>query len=425
MSACALAYPCTVSRTDELARRAAVTAHMTRTELRGALALALVVGLRMFGLFLVLPVLALDLSRMPGGTPLLIGVALGVYGVGHLLLQVPLGLLSDRIGRKPVITMGLALFAAGSLIAALAHGVWGIVLGRALQGAGAVTGASQALAADLTSEHGRNAVMGILGAAVGLAFLLALLLGSTLAAHLGGLQGLFGLTCALVLLAIAALWLLVPRTPAPRRHGAGIGAIMVTLRDARLLVLDLSALVLHAVLTLFFVAMPLLLAHGLRLPVAGQWRVYVPALLAAALAMVLVLPRVRAQSASVVAVQASVLLLALGLVLLALTRHALAPCMAGAVSYFVAFSMLEANLPGLVSRLAPTTQRGAALGAYSAAQFMGVIAGGASGGALLGHAGVRGVFALAALLAVLWLLLLLAAGTRLRQTAPTASAGSA
>ena len=425
MPACALAYPCAVNRTDELARRAAVTAHMTRTELRGALALALVVGLRMFGLFLVLPVLALDLSRMPGGTPLLIGVALGVYGVGHLLLQVPLGLLSDRIGRKPVITMGLALFAAGSLIAALAHGVWGIVLGRALQGAGAVTGASQALAADLTSEHGRNAVMGVLGAAVGLAFLLALLLGSTLAAHLGGLQGLFGLTCALALLAIAALWLLVPHTPAPRVHGAGIGAIMATLRDARLLLLDVSAFVLHAVLTLFFVAMPLLLAHALYLPVAAQWRVYVPALLAAALAMVFVLPRVRAQDASVAAVQASVLLLALGLVLLALTRHALALCMAGAVSYFVAFSMLEANLPGLVSRLASAAQRGAALGAYSAAQFMGVVVGGACGGVLLGHAGVRGVFALAALLAILWLLLLLTAGTRLRQTAPTPSAGSA
>lgn len=398
---------------------------MTKTEVRGALALALVVGLRMFGLFLVLPVLALDLSRMPGGTPAVIGIALGIYGVGHLLLQVPLGLLSDRIGRKPVITLGLALFAAGSLTAALAGGVWGIVLGRALQGTGAVTGASQALAADLAAEHNRAAVMGILGAMVGLAFLLALLLGSTLAAHLGGLRGLFGLTFALVLLAIAALWLLVPHAPAPRARGsAGLAAIARSLRDARLLVLDVSAFVLHGVLTLFFIAMPLLLAHALHLPVAAQWRVYVPALLAAALVMAVVLPRLRAQAAGVAATQASVLLLTLGLALLAAGGHGLPRALAGAVLFFVAFSLLEANLPSLVSRLAPAAQRGAALGAYSAAQFLGVIAGGGAGGMLLARAGVAGVLGTAAALAAVWLALLLAAGARLRQPAPTPAAAA-
>ncbi len=398
---------------------------MTKTEVRGALALALVVGLRMFGLFLVLPVLALDLSRMPGGTPAVIGIALGIYGVGHLLLQVPLGLLSDRIGRKPVITLGLALFAAGSLTAVLAGGVWGIVLGRALQGTGAVTGASQALAADLAAEHNRAAVMGILGAMVGLAFLLALLLGSTLAAHLGGLRGLFGLTFALVLLAIAALWLLVPHAPAPRARGsAGLAAIARSLRDARLLVLDVSAFVLHGVLTLFFIAMPLLLAHALHLPVAAQWRVYVPALLAAALVMAVVLPRLRAQAASVAATQVSVLLLTLGLALLAAGGHGLPRALAGAVLFFVAFSLLEANLPSLVSRLAPAAQRGAALGAYSAAQFLGVIAGGGAGGMLLARAGVAGVLGTAAALAAVWLALLLAAGARLRQPAPTPAAAA-
>ena len=398
---------------------------MTKTEVRGALALALVVGLRMFGLFLVLPVLALDLSRMPGGTPAVIGIALGIYGVGHLLLQVPLGLLSERIGRKPVITLGLALFAAGSLTAVLAGGVWGIVLGRALQGTGAVTGASQALAADLAAEHNRAAVMGILGAMVGLAFLLALLLGSTLAAHLGGLRGLFGLTFALVLLAIAALWLLVPHAPAPRARGsAGLAAIARSLRDARLLVLDVSAFVLHGVLTLFFIAMPLLLAHALHLPVAAQWRVYVPALLAAALVMAVVLPRLRAQAASVAATQVSVLLLTLGLALLAAGGHGLPRALAGAVLFFVAFSLLEANLPSLVSRLAPAAQRGAALGAYSAAQFLGVIAGGGAGGMLLARAGVAGVLGTAAALAAVWLALLLAAGARLRQPAPTPAAAA-
>ncbi|WP_298191396.1 MFS transporter [Metallibacterium sp.] len=398
---------------------------MTKMEIRSALALALVVGLRMFGLFLVLPVLALDLQRMPGVTPLLIGAALGIYGVGHLLLQIPLGLLSDHIGRKPVITLGLALFALGSLIAALAHGVDGIILGRALQGTGAVTGASQALAADLSGEHSRNAVMGILGGTIGLAFLLALLLGSTLAAHLGGLQGLFGLTFALVLVAIAALWLLVPHAPAPRAHGSeGLGAIVHTLRDTRLLVLDVSAFVLHGLLTLFFVVMPLLLAHGLHLVAGAQWRVYVPALLTAGLVMGVVLPRMRGLRASIRALQFSALLLALGLAALAFARGSLGMGMLGAVLFFVAFSMLEASLPSLVSRLAQPARRGAALGAYSAAQFFGVIVGGACGGVLLGTIGVAGGFATAAIVALLWFLMLLPAGARLGQPAPAGARGA-
>ena len=398
---------------------------MTKMEIRSALALALVVGLRMFGLFLVLPVLALDLQRMPGVTPLLIGAALGIYGVGHLLLQIPLGLLSDHIGRKPVITLGLALFALGSLIAALAHGVDGIILGRALQGTGAVTGASQALAADLSGEHSRNAVMGILGGTIGLAFLLALLLGSTLAAHLGGLQGLFGLTFVLVLVAIAALWLLVPHAPAPRTHGSeGLGAIVHTLRDTRLLVLDVSAFVLHGLLTLFFVVMPLLLAHGLHLVAGAQWRVYVPALLTAGLVMGVVLPRMRGLRASIRALQFSALLLALGLAALAFARGSLGMGILGAVLFFVAFSMLEASLPSLVSRLAQPARRGAALGAYSAAQFFGVIVGGASGGVLLGTIGVAGGFATAAIVALLWFLMLLPAGARLGQPAPAGARGA-
>ena len=398
---------------------------MTKTELRAALALALVVGLRMFGLFLVLPVLALDLQRMPGATPWLIGVALGIYGVGHLLLQIPLGLLSDRIGRKPVITLGLALFALGSLLAALAHGVDGIILGRALQGTGAVTGASQALAADLSGEHSRNAVMGILGGMIGLAFLLALLLGSTLAAHLGGLQGLFGLTFVLVLVAIAALWLLVPHAPAPRAHGSeGLAAIVHTLRDARLLVLDASVCVLHGLLMLFFVAMPLLLAHGLHLGVGEQWRVYVPALLAAGLVMGVVLPRLRGIRASVRVVQAGALMLGLGLLALACARGALALGLLGAILFFVAFSLLEASMPSLVSRLAQPARRGAALGAYSAAQFFGVILGGATGGVLLGTIGVVGVFFTAAIVALLWFLMLLPVGAHLGQPRPAAAQGA-
>ncbi len=397
---------------------------MTKAEFRSASALALVVGLRMFGLFLVLPVLAPDLARMPGGTPLVIGLALGIYGLGHLILQVPLGWLSDRIGRKPVITLGLLLFAAGSLLAALSSGVWGIVLGRALQGCGAISGVSQALAADLSSEDSRGAVMAILGAMVGLAFMLALLSGTTLAAHLGGLQGLFGLTFVLVLLAIAALWLVVPHAPLPKRSASGFGAMLASLRDARLALMGVSALVLHGVLTLFFVAMPLLLLRRLDIHQYAQWRIYVPALLAAALVMGAVTPRLRSRQATVRTAQASVLLLLLGLAVLALLKPGMAVAVVGAILFFVAFSMLEATLPSLVSRLVTAQQRGAALGAYSAAQFVGVLIGGIGGGALLHAVGMRGVLLAGALAVALWLLLMLAGGGMLLRPAPAENTGA-
>ena len=389
---------------------------LNRVELKSALALASVVGLRMFGLFLVLPVLAFYLQKLPGATPALIGLALGVYGIGHMLLQIPMGMLSDRIGRKPVITFGLALFALGSLTAALAHGVSGIILGRALQGTGAVTGASQALAADLSREQSRGAVMGIIGAMIGAAFLLALLLGPPLAA-LAGLQGLFALTFVLVLGAIALLWIVVPHAPPPRGHAsAGIASILGTLRDRRLLLLDASVFALHGVLTAFFVAMPLLLANDLGLAPAAQWRIYVPALLAAALAMGLLLPRLRTLGASVRVVQASVAAVGLGLAGLALAGGSVWMTGAAAMVFFIGFNLLEASLPSLVSRIAPLPMRGAALGAYSASQFFGMAAGGLLGGLLLGRYGVVGLFAAAAAVSLPWSLLLARGARRMIAT---------
>ncbi len=379
---------------------------LNRVEFKSALALAGVVGLRMFGLFLVLPVLAFYLQKMPGSTPALIGLALGVYGIGHMLLQIPMGMLSDRVGRKPVITFGLVLFALGSLTAALAHGVDGIILGRALQGTGAVTGSSQALAADLSRDQSRGAVMGIIGAMIGVAFLLALLLGPPLAA-LAGLQGLFALTFVLVLGAIALLWIVVPHAPPPRGHAsAGVASILGTLRDRRLLLLDASVFALHGVLTAFFIAMPLLLAHDLGLPPAVQWRIYVPALLVAAAAMGLLLPRLRTLGASVRLVQSSVAAVGLGLAGLALASGSVWMAGAAAMVFFVGFNLLEASLPSMVSRIAPPSLRGAALGAYSASQFFGMAAGGMLGGLLLGRYGVTGLFAAAAAVSLPWSLLL-------------------
>lgn len=365
-------------------------------EWRTALSLASVVGLRMFGLFLLLPVFALAARDLPGATPLLIGLALGVYGIGQALCQVPLGWLSDRIGRKPAITLGLLAFALGSVVAAQADSIHGIVLGRALQGAGAVAGAGLALAADLTRPDQRGKVMGLIGVSIGGAFLLALVLGPPLFA-LGGLAGLFGLMTGLALGSLFLLWTVVP--PAPRLQSAPgpRGALRLVLADPALRAMQVAVLVLHAALTASFVGLPLLLLDDLGMAVGEHWKLYLPVLLASALAMGALLSRGGAR-APLRLILAVVPVLGAALALFALAGRD--PWLLGAVAFvfFTAFNLLEASLPTLTSRLAPAELRGTALGAYSTAQFLGAFAGGVLGGWASGEFGRDGMFVLMALL---------------------------
>lgn len=372
-------------------------------ERRSALTLAGVISLRLFGLFLILPVFSVYARAMPDATPLLMGLALGVYGIGQMCLQIPLGMLSDRIGRKPAITLGLAVFALGGGIAAVSHTLTGIVLGRALQGMGAVAGAGTALAADLTAEANRGKVMGIIGVSIGVSFLLALILGPPLEA-VAGLGGLFGMTSLLALAAIAMLWW---RVPTPERIGAPATAtlrdLLSMLADRRLLVLNGSVFFLHALLTASFVGLPILLMDVLHIPVARHWLLYLPVMLIAAVVMAAMLPRMRDSVRSARAVVGCVFVLGLALAMMSLAgAHLLALGIAAAL-FFSAFNLLEAALPSLVSRLAPVTLRGAAMGAYSTCQFFGAFVGGAIGGIALGQLGVQGVFGSAAALTLLWL----------------------
>ena len=354
-----------------------------------------------------MPVFSLYAKQLPDATPLLIGLALGVYGLGQVLLQIPLGLLSDRIGRKPAITLGLLVFAAGGLLAASSHSLLGIVIGRALQGMGAVAGAGTALAADLTREENRSKVMGIIGVSIGVAFLLALILGPPLEA-VDGLSGLFGATSLLALAALVLLWLIVPtpeRQKAPA--SAAFGSVLTMLRDGRMLVLNGSVFFLHLLLTASFVGLPLLLADRLHLPVNRHWELYLPVMVIAAFVMGACLHRMRevAQSLRIVAV----CVVAIGLALLGfgLSGDHLAWLGVAATVFFSAFNLLEAALPSLVSRLAPAQLRGAAMGAYSTSQFLGAFVGGALGGIALGRLGTEGVFLGAAALTLLWLPLVL------------------
>lgn len=392
---------------------------LSRLEWRSALTLACVISLRLFGLFLIMPVFSLYAKQMPGSSDFMIGLALGVYGLGQIALQIPLGLLSDRIGRKPVITLGLLLFALGGLIAAMSHTLTGIVIGRAVQGMGAVAGAGVALAADLTAEENRGKVMGIIGMSIGMAFLLALILGPPLES-IAGLPGLFAATSLLALGSLALLWLIVP-TPAQRRApaAASLRQVVGMLRDSRMLVLNGSVFFLHALLTACFIALPLLLADRLHIPVNRHWELYLPVMAVAALVMGATLHRMKEVQQSLRIVMACVAAIGLALLGFALSGDHLVAIGVAATMFFSAFNLLEAALPSLVSRLAPAQLRGAAMGAYSTSQFVGAFVGGTLGGIALGRLGTHGIFLCAAAVTLLWLPLVVAGARRIARTAGT------
>ncbi|MEW6694556.1 MAG: MFS transporter [Pseudomonadota bacterium] len=379
---------------------------MSTAERRASLALAGVFALRMLGLFLVLPVFALEAARLPGGDdPARVGLAMGIYGLAQALLQIPFGLASDRWGRKRVILAGLAVFATGSALAALATSLEALTLGRALQGAGAVSAAVTALLADLTRETVRTKAMALVGISIAAMFALSLLAAPPLAALIG-LSGLFWLTGALTLAGMAAVVWVVPPEP-PRQPQPVRASLADALRHADLLRLDFGVFALHTVQMAMWVAVPgLLVAAGL--PKAAHWHVYLPALLASFAVMGGVLFRLerRGHLAAVLRVAVALLLLAqLGLGWAGAQHQGVLALGAWLVLFFLGFNTLEASQPSLVSRLAPAHARGAALGVYNTLQSLGLFAGGALGGWLMRQAGTAGVFGISAALCLLWLAL--------------------
>lgn len=379
---------------------------MIAAERRAAGALAGVYALRMLGLFLVLPVLALGARDLPGATPVLVGAAVGVYGLTQAALQIPFGFASDRLGRKRVIAAGLLLFAAGSALAALADSIALLIAGRALQGAGAVAAALMALAADLTRDVVRTRTMAVIGVSIGASFSAALVLGPVLHAWLD-LSGLFWVATALAASALLLLYTVVPTPRASTAHRdtepvlAQLGTVLA---NPALLRLDLGIFVLHLVMTGTFVAVPLALADtGLASP--RHWEVYLPVFLGSvALMAPLVMlgerrDRIRA-----------VFLLAVALVAGAHAGLALGPAGplvigAALLVFFTGFNVLEATLPALVSRTAPVAQKGTAMGVYSTCQFLGAFAGGLGAGWLDGMGGPPLVFAGLGAVGAAWLLL--------------------
>lgn len=381
---------------------------MTGAERRASVGLASIFGLRMLGLFFILPVFTLYAVDLRGATPTLIGLAVGAYGLTQALLQIPMGLLSDRVGRRPVIVGGLLVFALGSAVAALSDSIYGIILGRALQGGGAIAAAIMALAADVTRERQRTKIMAVIGMSVGLAFLVALTVAPVVASRLG-LSGIFWVTAALALLAVALLYLLVPAGGA-RSHDRDIrpGTFRRVLSDPNLVRLDVGIMVLHCILTAGFVVLPVVLAESLDLTPAEHWKVYVPVMLAS---VVVLFPAIRlgeSRNAMHRLVAVMVAVLAVGEVALVDSLQAGGWLVVVALLiYFTAFNVLEASLPSLVSRFAPAQAKGAALGVFSTCQFFGAFLGGLLGGMLYGRFGASGVFAVCAVLAGAWFLVAL------------------
>ncbi len=374
---------------------------MSGQEIRTSASLASIFALRMLGLFLILPVFSVHARSIPGGdSPVLIGLALGIYGLTQGVLQIPFGVASDRWGRKPVIVAGLLLFALGSFIGAFAHDIYWTIVGRSIQGAGAISAAVTAFIADATREEHRTKAMAMVGASIGLTFALSLVGAPPLYAAVG-MEGLFALTGVLALVAIAVVLWVVPTAPARIEHDDPASAASVAL-DPQLLRLNFGIFALHAVQMAMFVVVPVLLVERAHLPLPDHWRVYLPVVL---VSFALMMPPIMAAERK--SRMRALFLGAVGLLLVVqLGLMAWAPSLwwiAGwLLLFFVGFNVLEASLPSLVSRVAPSSAKGLALGIYNTTQAVGLFAGGALGGLVAARWGAQGVFACAAAVMALW-----------------------
>ncbi len=377
---------------------------MNLGERKAVFSLSLIFAFRMLGLFLILPVFTTYGEQLSYSTPTLIGLALGIYGLTQAILQIPFGLLSDKFGRKPMILLGLVLFAVGSVIAATSSSIHGIIIGRAIQGAGAVGSVIIALVADLTSEENRTKAMAVIGLTIGFAFTLSMILGPVLAAIMG-ISGIFWLTAALAIIGIIFLFVTVPtpQTIIIHRDAETIPSLLKSiLINKDLLRLDFGILILHAVLTASFIVLPLYLTQFTGLNLRHQWIIYLPVLILsfiAMLPMIIIAEKFRKMRL--------MFLLGIGLIIVAELGLGIFPDNAITMGtllfiFFTAFTFLEASLPSLISKQSPAGSKGTAMGIYSTAQFMGIFLGGIYGGWLLEHFNATAIFFGNAIVCIAW-----------------------
>ncbi len=379
---------------------------MNPAEKRASFGLAGIYGLRMLGLFIILPIFALYAEHLPGGeNHMLMGLALGAYGLTQAILQIPAGWMSDRYGRKPIIYAGLVIFALGSFVAASADNIYWVIIGRAIQGAGAINAAVMALTADLTREEVRTKAMAMIGMTIGLTFSISLVL-SPLLHGVIGVPGIFALTGVLAFAAMLVVRFMIPNPAITRFHSdtqAGHGHFAEVLRNKDLLRLDFGIFSLHAILMSVFMQVPFVLqANGLA--VARHWQIYLPVML---IAFVLMVPPIIIAEKKAKMKQVFMLAVFFALcaqVLLMVGQHSLWAVAAALLVFFTAFNVLEATLPSLISKIAPLAAKGTAMGVYSSVQFLGAFFGAVMGGILMQNFGGNSVFVFSMILLATWLL---------------------
>ncbi len=380
---------------------------MTRLEKRAVFSLSGIFGLRIFGLFLILPVFALYATELEHATPFLIGLTLGAYGLTQAVLQIPFGVLSDRWNRKKAIILGLLIFAIGSIIAGMAESIYGVLVGRLVQGAGAISAAVIALLADLTREEQRTKAMAVIGVGIGFVFMVSMVLGPVFEQWVG-VNGIFYL---MSIASIIAIPVLLKITPTPKRLSRSQSAHSIrtqmaqVIRNPQLLQLDFGIFSLHAVLTSIFVVIPFTLIDLGGLPKPEHWKIYSSVMVLGVVGMLPFLAVSHQREKIRAAMQLAVLILSLAILLMLFSVNASWwGLLFGLVLFFSGFNALEAMLPSLISRVAPIASKGSAMGVYNSAQFLGVFVGGALSGWLSGWFGFQAVFVMCLIFSLLWLL---------------------
>lgn len=385
-----------------------ITSPMTAMEKRATVSLASIYALRMLGLFMLLPVLSLFTEQMPGSTPKLVGLTMGIYGLTQAILQIPFGLLSDRFSRKTVIVIGLILFVIGSVVAALATDIYGVLIGRALQGCGAISAAVMALLADLTQEVHRTKAMATIGASIGISFGVAITLGPVVA-HQFGISGIFWVIALLAASAILVILFVVPNPQKISIHRDAEyipSELSSVIKNPDLLRLNYGIFSLHLILMASFVVVPLLMRDA-GLDGSQHWLVYLPVLItsmAGIIPFVIIAEKKRQMKKVFIGAIATLILANIGFVLLHGHLIGLIACL---WVFFCGFNLLEATLPSLISKTAPGDLKGTAMGIYSSSQFLGAFIGGGAGGWLYGDFGVTAVFIFSAAIAGSWALVAL------------------
>ncbi|HEY9277802.1 MAG TPA: MFS transporter [Methylotenera sp.] len=380
---------------------------MTPAELRATLSLASIYGLRMLGMFLILPIFAIYASTLPDKpSGLMVGLALGAYGLTQALLQLPFGMASDKYGRKPMIYIGLGIFAIGSMVAALAMNIEGVIIGRAIQGAGAVSAVVTALVADLTRDEHRTKAMATIGGTIGIAFAFSLVAGPILNEWMG-VPGIFFLTGILTLAAIAVVRFVVPDPVHSHYHSDASAApakLKDVLKNRQLLRLNYGIFALHAAQMAMFVVVPFAINQTSDMDVNQHWKIYLPVVLAAFVLMVPAIIYAEKQSKMKQVFVAAVAVMLLAQIMFAVSISYFWGIVASLTIYFIAFNLLEASLPSLISKIAPAAAKGTAMGVYNTAQSLGIFVGGAFGGYLSHVYGFASVFIFCGVMMVLWLL---------------------